>query len=140
MEHYNETIAPILKNLGVPETKIKEVISGLVAMRTTKWIRYFYNYNPADEYEKVNCPVLSLNGSLDTQVRAKINQNGLRKALIKGKNKDFEIIELEGLNHLFQNAKTGKMDEYSDIEETFSPKVLKIIAVSYTHLTLPTKA
>jgi len=128
MEHYNETIAPILKNLGVPETKIKEVISGLVAMRTTKWIRYFYNYNPADEYEKVNCPVLSLNGSLDTQVRAKINQNGLRKALIKGKNKDFEIIELEGLNHLFQNAKTGKMDEYSDIEETFSPKVLKIIA------------
>jgi len=128
MEHYNETIAPILKNLGVPETKIKEVISGLVAMRTTKWIRYFYNYNPADEYEKVNCPVLSLNGSLDTQVRAKINQNGLRKALIKGENKDFEIIELEGLNHLFQNAKTGKMDEYSDIEETFSPKVLKIIA------------
>lgn len=128
MEHYNETIAPILKNLGVPEVKVNEIITSLVAMRTTKWVRYFYDYNPADEYEKVNCPVLSLNGSLDTQVEAKINQNGLRNALTNGKNKDFEIIELEGFNHLFQKAKTGKMDEYRDIEETFSPKVLNIIS------------
>jgi len=126
--HYNETIAPILKNLGVPDGKINEIIMSLVAMRTTKWVRYFYDYNPVDEYEKVNCPVLSLNGSLDTQVEAKINQDGLREALVKGKNKDYEIIEFEGLNHLFQNAKTGKMDEYSDIEETFSPKVLNLIS------------
>jgi alpha/beta superfamily hydrolase len=126
--HYNETIAPILKNLGVPNGKMNEIITSLVAMRTTKWVRYFYDYNPADEYEKVNCPVLSLNGSLDTQVEAKINQDGLREALVKGKNKDYEIIELVGLNHLFQNAKTGKMDEYSDIEETFSPKVLNLIS------------
>ncbi|AKA35372.1 alpha/beta hydrolase family protein [Flagellimonas lutaonensis] len=126
--HYNTTIAPILKNLGVPETKIKEVVGGLVDMRTTKWIRYFYGYNPATEYEKLSCPVLSLNGNLDTQVEAKINQDGLRKALKKGNNKDFKIIELEGLNHLFQNAKTGKMDEYQDIEETFSPKALAIIS------------
>jgi hypothetical protein len=69
-----------------------------------------------------------LNGSLDTQVTAKMNQEGLRKALVKGKNKEYEIIELEGLNHLFQNAKTGKMDEYSNIEETFSPKALHIIS------------
>ena len=126
--HYNETIAPILKNLNVPDDKINEIIKSLVAMRTTKWNRYFYDYDPSNEYEKVNCPVLSLNGSLDTQVQAKINQNGLREALVKGKNKDYEIIEFEGLNHLFQNAKTGKMDEYSKIEETFSPKVLNIIS------------
>lgn len=127
-QHYYATIAPILKNLGVSETKLKEVINGLVEMRTTKWMRYFYEYNPADEYKKVSCPVLSLNGSLDTQVDAKINQNGLRSALLNGKNKDFEILELEGLNHLFQNAKTGKMDEYVQIEETFSSSALDIIS------------
>lgn len=126
--HYNETIAPILKNLGVPEVKVNEIVSGLVKIRTTKWVRYFYNYNPADEYEKVGCPVLSLNGNLDTQVEAKINQEGLRQALTKGKNSDFEVIELEGLNHLFQNAKTGSMDEYSEIEETFSQDALTIIS------------
>ena len=126
--HYNKTIAPILQNLGVPDSKINEIITSLVEVRTTKWVRYFYDYNPANEYEKVNCPVLSLNGSLDTQVEAKINQDGLRQALVKGKNKDYEIIEIKGLNHLFQNAKTGKMDEYSNIEETFSPKVLNLIS------------
>lgn len=126
--HYNATVAPILKNLGVPDPKVTEIVSGLIDIRTTKWIRYFYGYNPADEYQKVRCPVLSLNGSLDTQVDAKINQEGLRQALTKGNNKDFEIIELEGLNHLFQNATTGKMDEYSEIEETFSPAVLKLIS------------
>lgn len=126
--HYNKTIAPILTNLGVPDSKINEIIMSLVDVRTTKWVRYFYDYNPANEYEKVDCPVLSLNGSLDTQVEAKINQDGLREALVKGKNKDYEIIEIKGLNHLFQNAKTGKMDEYSDIEETFSPKVLNLIS------------
>ncbi|WP_235297111.1 alpha/beta hydrolase [Portibacter marinus] len=104
-EDYNTTIAPILKNLGVAETKIKEVVTGLVDMRTTKWIRYFYGYNPATEYEKVSCPVLSLNGNLDTQVEAKINQDGLCDALTKGNNNDFKIIELEGINHVFQNAK-----------------------------------
>lgn len=127
-KHYHTTIAPILKNLGVPETKVNEIVAGLVDMRTTKWVRYFYDYNPADEYKKVSCPVLSLNGSLDTQVEAKINQDGLRHALTVGMSQDFKIIKLEGLNHLFQTAKTGKMDEYSEIEETFSPNALKIIS------------
>ncbi len=126
--HYGNTIGPILKDIGVPETRVTEVINGLVRMRTTKWMRYFYSYNPADAYEKVRCPVLSLNGSLDTQVESKINQEGLEKALTKGGNPDFEIVELEGLNHLFQNASTGKMDEYSKIEETFSPKALALIS------------
>ncbi|KZS42370.1 hypothetical protein AWE51_02715 [Aquimarina aggregata] len=127
-KHYQETIAPILKNLSVPDIEIDRILNSLVAMRTTKWVRYFYEYNPAVEYEKLNIPVLSLNGSLDTQVPAKINQAGLRQALIKGKNKDFKIIELEGLNHLFQNAKTGNMNEYSEIEETFSSKALAILS------------
>ena len=91
-------------------------------------MRYFYNYNPATEFEKLSCPVLSLNGSKDTQVEAKTNQDGIRKALIKGENKDFKIIELEGLNHLFQECKTGKITEYTEIEETFSPKALELIS------------
>ena len=57
----------------------------------------------------------------------KINQKGIRNALIKGENKDYKIIEMENLNHLFQESKTGKMDEYELIEQTFSPLVLKEI-------------
>ena len=36
-------------------------------------------------------------------------------------------LELPGLNHLFQTAKTGAPNEYQTIEETFSPAALKVI-------------
>ena len=71
---------------------------------------------------------MSLNRSKDTQINAKINQEGIRNVLIKGGNKDYKIVELENLNHFFQECKTGKMDEYRKIEQTFSPTTLKEIS------------
>ena len=78
--------------------------------------------------KKLQIPVLSINGSKDTQVDAKINQTGIKNALVKGNNKDYKIVELEGLNHFFQECETGKMNEYRKIEQTFSPKALKVVA------------
>jgi pimeloyl-ACP methyl ester carboxylesterase len=101
-EHYNKTIAPILKPMVGNDDKVNEIVKGLIESRTTPWVRYFYNYNPATEIEKLNIPVLSLNGTNDTQVTADINQKGIKDALIKGGNKDYKIIELENLNHFFQ--------------------------------------
>ena len=48
----------------------------------------------------------------------------IKKALTKGGNKKVTIKELPNLNHLFQECKTGSPDEYSDIEQTFSPTAL----------------
>ena len=48
-------------------------------------------------------------------------------ALKKGGNKDYTIKLMPGLNHLFQDAKTGSPKEYAQIEETFSPAALKVI-------------
>ncbi|NER15208.1 alpha/beta fold hydrolase [Leptobacterium flavescens] len=126
--HYAETTVPILKNFITSEEELNKVIEGIIGLRTSKWSRYFYQYNPADEYAKLNCPVLSLNGSKDTQVEAKINQEGLRKALLKGKNPDFKILELPGLNHFFQECETGAMNEYQKIEQTFSPIALNEVS------------
>lgn len=126
--HYNAFIRPILKDLNVPEKNINAFISNQVNTSIKPWSRYFLQYNPADEIEKLQIPVLSLNGSKDTQVNAKINQNGIRQALIKGGNKDYKILELENLNHFFQECNTGKMDEYRKIEQTFSPIALKEIS------------
>ncbi|RPG34966.1 MAG: alpha/beta fold hydrolase [Muricauda sp. TMED12] len=128
LEHYNATITPILKPLVGDDEKVSQIINGLIETRTTPWVRYFYNYNPADEIEKLDIPVLSLNGTNDTQVVAEINQKGIKDALIRGKNKDFKVLKLEGLNHFFQESETGKMEEYSTIEQTFSPIALKEIS------------
>ena len=42
-------------------------------------------------------------------------------------NKDVTIVELDGLNHLFQTAGTGAPAEYAKIEETVSPKALDLM-------------
>jgi hypothetical protein len=39
------------------------------------------------------------------------------------------VDELPGLNHLFQDAKTGAPSEYGQIEETISPVALDKIAL-----------
>lgn len=126
--HYNSFIRPILTSLNVPEAKINLFINSQLKTSLKPWARYFLQYNPADEIKKLKIPVLSLNGSKDTQVNAQVNQEGIRKALIKGGNKDYKIIELENLNHFFQECETGRMDEYRKIEQTISPIALKEIS------------
>ena len=87
-------------------------------------MQFFLKYDPAPTLEKVRCPVLAVNGSKDLQVPPKENLEAIKQALAKGGNKRGTVIEFDGLNHLFQECKTGSPDEYMNIEQTFSPKVL----------------
>ena len=92
---------------------------------TTAWERYFLAYDPAPTLARLTVPVLVLNGSLDVQVPAKEDLAAAREALKK--NPDATVVELPGMNHLLQDAKTGAPNEYNDIEETMSPAAIKII-------------
>ena len=47
---------------------------------------------------------------------------GYKNALIKAGNKDFEVLEIPGLNHLFKPLKPEAQKEYEEIEETFLSK------------------
>lgn len=82
---------------------------------------------PEQYLSKLKIPVLALNGSLDVQVLPKENLAAIKLALTKAGNKKFEIVEVPGVNHLFQTAKTGSPNEYAQIEESFSPKVLELM-------------
>lgn len=95
---------------------------------SSPWFQYFIKFNPNDYLSKVKIPVLAVDGSLDLQVSAKENLAGIKNSLTKAGNKNFETVEFEGLNHLFQTATTGNPSEYGQIEETFSPKVLDKIS------------
>ncbi|MGA3014362.1 MAG: alpha/beta hydrolase [Bacteroidales bacterium] len=96
---------------------------------TSAWFRTFLILDPVNYLSKVQCPLLALNGSLDIQVPAKENLPAIEKAMIFGGNSNYSMEEMPGLNHLFQHATTGNIDEYSKIEETMSPDVLEKIAV-----------
>lgn len=92
---------------------------------TTAWERYFLAYDPAPTLTRLTVPVLALNGSLDVQVPAKENLAAAREALRE--NPKATVMELAGMNHLLQDAKTGVPSEYNDIEVTMAPMALKII-------------
>jgi hypothetical protein len=75
----------------------------------------------------VQVPVLALIGERDLQVDPKQNLPEIREALRSGGNPDFTVRELPGLNHLFQRAETGSLEEYARIEETIAPAALEEI-------------
>lgn len=91
----------------------------------TPWMRYFLSYDPCDALRRLKTPILVLNGSLDMQVPAAENLAVIRPALKD--NSQATIMELPGLNHLLQTARTGSPDEYGAIDETISPAALEII-------------
>ena len=103
---------------------------------TRPWERYFLAYDPAPTLARLTVPVLALNGSLDVQVPAKENLAAAREALKK--NSKATVMELAGMNHLLQDAKTGAPSEYNDIEETMSPTALKIIT-DWLSVNVPTR-
>jgi hypothetical protein len=106
----------------------EEFIAMQLNQVTAPWMYYFIRYDPSKALEKVNCPVLALNGEKDLQVPSKVNLPAIEKALKKGGNKQFTTKELPGLNHLFQESKTGAPTEYAGIDQTFSPVAMDLVA------------
>ena len=119
-----EQITTILASVGVPEAQITAHIASLLS----PWYRFFLGYDPRPDLERITCPVLALNGDLDLQVPSEENLPAISAALAAGGNSAVTIRELAGLNHLFQHASTGLVAEYSQIEETFAPEALELIA------------
>lgn len=83
--------------------------------------------DPRPVLRNLSCPVLALNGSLDTQVSARQNLPAIAAALAESKSRDWQVMTLPGLNHLFQTAKTGGPSEYLQIEETIAPVALRAV-------------
>ncbi len=113
-----------LYRLGYSENTLKQQLSIL----TSPWFRFFLTYDPAITLKKNICPVLAINGDKDLQIPSKMNLNAIEAALKSGQNSQYKVMEIPGLNHLFQSAITGLPSEYSRIEETISPVVMKVIS------------
>ncbi len=107
----------------IPEAELAAEMKQL----STPWFRYFLAYDPATSLRLVKCPVLAIDGSKDLQVPPEEDLAAIRKSLEAAGNKHFETDDLEGLNHLFQLAKTGAPTEYAQIEETIDPVALEKI-------------
>jgi pimeloyl-ACP methyl ester carboxylesterase len=111
---------------GVSETQARAAVEPQVTQFASPWMAFFVAHDPIPDLESLTIPVLALNGGLDVQVLPEINLPPIRDAL--SGNPGAEVIELPGLNHLFQPAETGMPAEYAEIETTFDPAALARIA------------
>jgi fermentation-respiration switch protein FrsA (DUF1100 family) len=111
------------KSIGVPD----EVVRAQFTSATSPEMRSFLSYDPAEALRKLKAPVLALNGSRDLQVPPQQNLPAIKAALTAAGNSDFTVSELPGLNHLFQKCKKCTVQEYAELEETFSPGALEIM-------------
>jgi len=103
-------------------------ISAAVVQRLgSPWLRSFIAIDPRKELARVKCPVLAINGELDSQVAFRENLEGIARALKDAGNVRADTRSFPKLNHLFQTCKTGALSEYSRIEETMAPAVIKTI-------------
>lgn len=93
----------------------------------TIMIKDLIAYDPASDLSKIKCKVLAINGDLDIQVAAQPNLEAIKQGLQLSKS-DVQIKTYPYLNHLFQYAITGSIEEYETIEETIDTSVLEDLA------------
>jgi len=97
-----------------PAEQKKMLIDAFVKVVLNPWMRAFIAFDPAPYLAKLTCPVLAFWGSKDLQVPAKENIGKLSEIILKSKKKNFSIITIEGVNHLFQEAESGLTSEYAN--------------------------
>ena len=117
------TLADPTKFEGLKETMFRDL-----SRFEKPWLHNFLKHDPGPVLGKMTCPILALNGDLDLEVPAKIHLEAIETRLKAAGNRNSQTYELKGLNHLFQRAETGIPAQYSKIEETISPQVLKQIS------------
>jgi dienelactone hydrolase len=106
----------ILSTWGTEES-VKEMVM-------TPWYRQLVDSDPQAYLQKVQCPILAMNGDKDMEEVYPDGMNGIAEALKEGGNRDYTLKLFPGMNHMFQICKTGTPLDYPEIRETVAPEVL----------------
>jgi pimeloyl-ACP methyl ester carboxylesterase len=84
-------------------------------------------FDPAPYLEKIQCPVLAVNGGNDVENDGALNLKGIQSGLAAGKNKLVTVRSFDRLNHWFQQCTTCRIEEYGTLDETINTGVLELI-------------
>lgn len=103
--------------------KLSESITATLSLEKIQpWMEYFLKSDPSSDMRKLKIPAFVIYGEKDCQVPPSLNLEPAKASAPKAIVKCYP-----DLNHMMQHAKTGAVQEYKEIEETFSPEVLSDI-------------
>lgn len=117
-------IMPKAEELDLPDV-LKENYLAVLNQLQSPYLKQFISIDIRPLLGLIDCPILALNGTKDNQVDYRSNLETLHGGLSKNARNLIEPVK--GLNHLFQHCKTGNVQEYNQIEETFAPEVLTLM-------------
>lgn len=120
----NNLPIPSAENAALPSS-LKLNYQSIVSQFNTPYIKDFLIIDTRRLLNQIECPVLAINGTNDTQVEAISNIDALSTILNAHSQNRFVMVD--GVNHLFQHCVTGAPTEYYGNDETFAPDVLEII-------------
>lgn len=88
------------------------------------WMVWLLNYDPIPALASFDGPVFAAYGGKDTQVSAETNAPIMKTTLT---HESSEIVVFPDINHMFQPAQTGALDEYVWSDTTFDKTMLAAI-------------
>ena len=113
-----------LQTTGLPPaSELDRAVDGALTQITDPWMTEFIRLDPRVALARLGTPTLAVWGSKDFQVVAEPNRAKL-DALVAERALPVTTRVYDGLNHLFQPAGTGLIDEYGAIDTTFDPAAL----------------
>jgi hypothetical protein len=111
-------------SLVIPDdATLKPTFDAAMTQISSPWMMEFIRFDPRGVLAMIEIPTLALCGSKDTQVDMETNL-GIMEEVARASAAPITTRRMEGLNHLFQPAQTGVIDEYGTIDTTFEPKAL----------------
>lgn len=112
---------------SVADRQIQQIRRSQQGVITKPWMRTFLSIDPSDWFGDIAQPTLVASGNLDLQVVADQNVPAIAEGLKASGNTDVTVLRFDGVNHLFQPARTGGASEYATISKTFDDDALEQI-------------
>jgi hypothetical protein len=92
----------------------QQLLADLIALQQPT-SQQFLNTDPAKTWMLLRCPTLAIWGSNDLEVISDVNRKALQATSARNSKSNVQWLELPGLNHWFQKAKTGSTEEYETL-------------------------
>ncbi len=117
----------VRKGFGDIESYLDGVVLQQMASIRSPWFKSFVEYDPRPDIHALDIPVLALFGDLDTQVPVASNSTQMSEAIDKSSAPSHTLAVVFQANHIFQEAVTGAIEEYWELEPAFHPQFLEFL-------------